>query len=206
VATKGAEPRNRRVEVSFQGSGMPADAPLLNPPVHGNQEGSQPPLDLHPRPDLPLPRLAPLGATPTLSTPKSGQRVDPTRPTTQPRPGETTSTSPAGGGVLLKAVIEYPAIKSWIEQTKNQKLHELGDKTTPAEKGVLGVTVLSMATMTAIGISTEPAARRTALDLLDGQEIDVPGVPGLKVRALTKGGSLGGGLQLDLTRIIPGLK
>jgi hypothetical protein len=52
---------------------------------------------------------------------------------------------------------------------------------------------------------SDPAARKTLLDMADGTEIPVPGVPWLKMKPITKGG-VGGTLQIDLVKIVPGLK
>ena len=69
----------------------------------------------------------------------------------------------------------------------------VGTVTVPLVSGVLA------------GISSDPGARKALLDAVDGTELSVPGVSWLKFKPVTKGG-LGGTLQVDVIKVIPGLK
>jgi hypothetical protein len=55
------------------------------------------------------------------------------------------------------------------------------------------------------GILSDPAARKFALDQLNGQELPVPGVPSLKVKILTQSGG-GAILQFDVMKALSGKK
>jgi outer membrane protein OmpA-like peptidoglycan-associated protein len=200
VQTAKPEARNRRVEVRFEGELVtPGTGPMLSGPQPRPSAISPGPLTVGERPHFELfPQTLP------SRVPPFAQRPAPTpAQAAKPEPKDTPTRTGSAGDVL-KAVSKIPEVDTWIEQTKREELRKL-DKLSTGEKIVGGITVGTIAVGTAAGISTDPAARKTALDMLDGTEIPVPGAPWLKLKAYTKGGP-GGGVQLDLVKIFPGLK
>jgi hypothetical protein len=198
-----ADAANRRVEVRFEGE-------LLVPGAPGPGRAVRPlAIDLTPRPGL----LTPPAVPPFLQPPAPpGPGVGVTgagatrgmRGTVADRKPEEP-TKPGKASDLLKAVAKVPTIETWIDRTKEEHIGRLKGLST-GEKVVLTTTVVSMGLLTGAGISTDPGARKAALDVLDGAELPVPGAPWLKLKAHTKGGGLGAGLQLDLVKVFPGLK
>jgi outer membrane protein OmpA-like peptidoglycan-associated protein len=204
VATKRAEPRNRRVEVRFQGelvtpdvgAGLPgrlelgADRPTridLTPPVSLGTQPLVPPF-LQPQ-KLPLQR--PVVPPVQSQTPRLAERDQP------PRPGTA--------GDILEALSKTDPLKGLIEQAKEKGAADW-KALPPAEKAVVVGSGVSIGVLAGVGISSDPAARKAALDALDGAEIRVPGVPWLKLKAHTKAGGLGGGIQVDVIRLVGGGK
>jgi outer membrane protein OmpA-like peptidoglycan-associated protein len=195
VKTKGAEPRNRRVEVRFEGQ-------LVTPePSGGLQLGTDAPtkIDLTPRPPLrppsPVPPLLQPGPVLTPPTPA----------TPAPSPLERDKPTRAGtGGDVLKALAATEPLKSAIKRAQEEAEGKWRRLPT-GEKAVVVSTGVSMAALAAVGVSSDPAARRTVLGALDGVEVPVPGVPGLKLKALTSGGAgIGGGIQVDVIKLVGG--
>ena len=197
VATKRQEPRNRRVEVRFQGelitpglgAGSPGPRDLtsdrprridLTPPLPSGTPSQVPPL-LQPR--------TPLLQPPTSAPGPQQPRQDPLERDKPPRPGS--------GGDVLKALLATPEGKRLVELAKQEAA-----KIPPGGKVAIGV----LAAGAAAGISTDPAARKTVLDAVDGAEVEVPGVPWLKLKAHTKGGGVGGGVQIDVIKLFGGGK
>jgi hypothetical protein len=196
VATKKAEPRNRRVEVRFQGELIAPDA---GPGLQGPRDlGTDRPtrIDLTPRPPVGRP-----SQVPPLMQPPSPLLQPPAAPSTQlPAPGAPERDKPtraATGGDALKALLATPEGKRLAELAK-KKFAEI----PPGGKAAIGV----IAAGAAAGISTDPNARKTVLEAIDGAEVDVPGLPGMKLKAYTKGGSLGGGVQIDVIKLFGGGK
>jgi outer membrane protein OmpA-like peptidoglycan-associated protein len=196
VATKKAEPRNRRVEVRFQGELITPDASLglQGPRDLGTARPTR--IDLTPRP--------PVGGSsqpPPLLQPPSPLLQPPAAPSAQlPVPGAPERDKPtraATGGDLLKALLATP---------EGKRLAELGKKKfaeiPPGGRAAIGV----IAAGAAAGISTDPAASKAVLDAIDGAEVDVPGVPWMKLKAHTKGGGIGGGIQIDVIKLFGGGK
>lgn len=215
VKQAGREPKNRRVEVRFEGRLI---VPSQDIPGFGigtlQEPGPDRPQGFDPVPPpggvtVPPPGGVTVPSPGTVPIPPWVQppAQKPTTPQTNPPPkGTDEPTRNAKAGDFLKAVTKIPEVKSLIDTAKEEQLRKLDKGTTKGEKVLLGTTVVSMATLTAAGISTDPAASKVVLELIDGQEVTVPGVPWLKIRAHTKGGGLGGGLQIDLVKIFPVLK
>jgi outer membrane protein OmpA-like peptidoglycan-associated protein len=192
VETKGAEPKNRRVEVRFQGE-------IVTPePSGGLRLGTDQPktIDLTPH-RVPVPPVFQPGPTPTPSVPP-GPAPDPL--------GRDKPARAATPGDALKALAATDAVKRAIKQAQEEA--ESNWRRLPTgEKAVVVSTGVSMAALAAVGISSDPAARRSVLGALDGVEIPVPGVPGLKLKALTSGGAgIGGGIQIDVIKLVGGGK
>jgi outer membrane protein OmpA-like peptidoglycan-associated protein len=194
VATKGAEPRNRRVEVRFQGELVTPEAgPGLVGPLGADRPTK---VDLTPHPPLGTPSQVPplLQPGPILKPP--GPVVQP--PLTGPTPPERDQpTRPGKGGDLLKAALATQKGKRLVELAKAEAA-----KIPVGGKLAIGV----LAASAAIGISTDPAARKTVLDTIDGAEVEVPGAPWLKLKAHTKGGGIGAGIQIDVIKLFGGGK
>jgi hypothetical protein len=191
VKTKGAEPRNRRVEVRFQGE-------IVTPePGGGFQLGTDRPtkIDLTPH-QVPVPPV--LRPGPVLTPP--------TPPSPVPSPLERDKPArPGKAGDVLEALSKTEPVKSAIQRAKE----EAGAKwkrLPTGEKAVVVSAGVSMGVLAGIGISSDPAARKTVLDALDGAEIPVPEAPWLKLKAHTKGGGIGGGIQVDVIKLIEGGK
>jgi outer membrane protein OmpA-like peptidoglycan-associated protein len=186
VETKGAEPKNRRVEVRFQGE-------IVTPePGGGLRLGTDQPktIDLTPH-RVPVPPVFQPGPTPT--------------PPTSPTPGPSPARA-ATAGDALKALAETEPVKRAIKQAQ-EEAESKWRRLPTGEKAVVVSTGVSMAALAAVGISSDPAARTTVLGAMDGLEVPVRGVPGLKLKALTSGGrGIGGGIQIDVIKLIEGGK
>ncbi|HEY2636550.1 MAG TPA: OmpA family protein [Solirubrobacteraceae bacterium] len=201
VATQGREPRNRRVEIRFAG------APIGTGAAGGLRLGVPAPPVTVPRPETFVPggpgsgTLPPFGApqkTPGTATPQPGQtpgRVDPGRAEPQARSGSA--------GDVAKAVAALPAVKKLLDDARARVARD-ADKLTTGDKVVLGTVGGSMAAAAIAGIASDPAARQGVLDLIDGQEIPVPGLRGVSVVPHTKGGGVGGGVSFDIVKIFGG--
>lgn len=194
IKTTKPEPRNRRVEVRFEGppntvggpSGRGASSPAWQP-------GASPT----------LPGRPPLGAAPPFARQPWTKPV----PISAPKPPWESKApevaKPASVGDLAQAVFEIPAVQKQIEAAKGKVLKDLG-RTSTREKVVLGTLGVAIGGGALAGIWSNPAARKTALDLLDGKEIPVPYVPGLAIQIFTN--QPGGALKVDIIKLVPGLK
>jgi outer membrane protein OmpA-like peptidoglycan-associated protein len=188
VATDQPEVRNRRVEVRFQGRLLP-------------QAESRFGLGGLRRPTLDRPDLTP---GPGVLTPRTGPFAPPfpTQPIPAPQPRGTEGQTKAGsGGDALKALLKTDAGKRALEAFKAEG-RRAWEKTTTGEKIAGGATAVAIAAPTVAGLWSDPAARATVLNAIDGAEVDVPEVPGLKVRAVTKGQGGGAVLMFDLSTVI----
>jgi outer membrane protein OmpA-like peptidoglycan-associated protein len=186
--TKGAEPRNRRVEVRFQGE-------IVTPEPGGAAGGLRPSTDRPTKIDL-TPHQVPV---PPLLQPGPALQPPTTPPTAGPSPARAATPSDA-----LKALAATEPIKSAIKRAQEEAESNWRQLPT-GEKAVVISTGVSMAALAAVGISSDPAARKTALGAMDGLEVPVPGVPGLKLNALTSGGrGIGGGIQIDVIKLVGG--
>ena len=192
VKTKAQEPRNRRVEVRFEGDML---VPGVTPPLlRGPSLGSDRPerFELTPNPLLP-PRVPP------FAQPQP-------QPATKPEPkGTEGPAKPGSAGDVLDAITKVPEVKRLIDQAKESGLKDVG-KLSTGEKIAVGTVTVPLAAGALAGIWSDPAARKTLLDMADGTEIPVPGVPWLKLKPITKGGAAGGMLQVDVLKLVPGLK
>jgi outer membrane protein OmpA-like peptidoglycan-associated protein len=200
VQTRQREPRNRRVEVRFEGTllvsglGLPGylQPPTLQPP------SGQPGGGVLTPPVPPTPAPSPFGPA----------ALPPTAP---PQPAPPTPKGIEGppragtAGDVAKAIAAIPEVKRLIDAAKAGTLDEL-KKLPTGEKVLLGTVTVSIAGGAIAGLSTDPAARAAALDAVDGVEIPVPGVPWLKVKPVTKGGAAGGVIQVDVLQIVRELK
>lgn len=197
VQTKGPEPRNRRVEARFQGE-------IVTPEPGGATGGLRPGADRPTKIDLtphqvPVPPFLQPG--PTLKRPTILTSTPAQSPLERDKP--TRSGSP---GDALKALAATEPVKGGI--TRVQEEAESNWRRLPTgEKAVVVSTGVSMATLAAVGISSDPAASKTSLGAIDGLEVPVLGAPGLKLKAITSGGrGVGGGIQIDIIKIIGGGK
>ena len=197
VKKAGPEPRNRRVEVRFQGELVVPGADF------GGFEGTgvlRPPGPPSPGfdPFKPLPPVGqfgqpPAGKPPYLQPVPGGQ--------SQPAPKGTEGPSRAGtAGDLGKAVLAIPQVKAQVDAAKEKLGRDVGKVwkgATLPEKAALGSVAVSTASLVAVGVLSDPTATSTARDLLDGAEVPVPGVKGLKFKLRTKG-QLGGTVLIDI--------
>jgi outer membrane protein OmpA-like peptidoglycan-associated protein len=187
VNTPEREPRNRRVEIRFEGRLLPEAKSRFG-----------------------LGRLGPSGGGPVDLTPRQGglvppwARPTPPAPTPQPAAGPTPARAGTGGDVL-KALLATPEGKRALEAAKAEGQRIL-ERSTTGEKVAGGATLLTLGAGTLAGVWSDPSARSTALKALDGAEVDVPKVPGLKVRAVTTGQGGGAVLMFDFGKVVPGLQ
>jgi outer membrane protein OmpA-like peptidoglycan-associated protein len=183
IQTGKAEPRNRRVEVRFNGQLV----------VPGTGSGPLPRADLTLKPGL----IPPAGVPPFTPGPLL---AGPAPATPKPGPSPARAASP---GDLLKAISKLPQVDAWIERQKTEQKDKF--KALPTrDKIVLGSVGVSIATLAGLGISTDPAASKAVLSALNGQEVEI--APGLKLKAVTPGGSVGAALTIELSYFIPVLK
>lgn len=201
VKKAGPEPRNRRVEVRFRGQvivpgadfGTFGKAGILRPP-------GPPPTGFDPFKPLP-----PYGQ---FSQPPAGKppyvQPGPTGVTSQPGPKGSEGPAHAGSaGDLGKAVLAIPQVKAQVDVAKEKLGRDVGKVwkgATLPEKVALGSVAVSTASLVAVGVLSDPAATSTARDLLDGAEVPIPGVKGLKFKLHTKG-QLGGSVVIDVLEI-----
>ena len=188
VKTQGQEPRNRRVEVRFEGDML---VPGVTPPRLTIDRPQR--FDFTLRPDFVLPGVPPVAQP---------QPPAPAKP--EPK-GAEGPAKPGSAGDVVDALTQVPQVKKLIDDAKEKGLSDLG-KLTPGEKVAAGGVAVPLVGGALAGIMSDPAARKTLLDMADGTEIPVPGVPWLKLKPITKGGAAGGMLQIDLIKIVPGLK
>ena len=107
---------------------------------------------------------------------------------------------------MLKALGATEPVKSAIKRAQ-EEAESKWQRLPTGEKAVVVSTGVSMAALAGVGVSSDPAARRTVLGALDGLEVPVPGVPGLKLKAITSGGrGVGGGIQVDVIKLLEGGK
>jgi hypothetical protein len=135
-------------------------------------------------------------------------------PWAQPGPAAPAAATPAAGptparaataGDAVKALLGLPEGKRAVENLKAEGQRIL-DRTTTGEKVAGGATVVAIGAGAIAGIWSDPSARSTALKAIDGFEVDVPKVPGLKVRAVTTGQGGGAVLMFDFGKVVPGLQ
>lgn len=193
VKKAGADGRNRRVEVRFEGELIVPGAVASS--GAGDQVASS---GDAPRRFDPFP--------PLVNTP--GQSGVP--PYLKPGPALPPPTAPKGfegptrsgkAGDALKAIAALPDVKKWLDSVKEDQLRKLNKGTTTGEKVLVGTFTAALVGGAVAGASTDPKARRILLDTVDGAEIPVPGVPWLKLRAHTSGGGIGGGVVLDVLKL-----
>ena len=196
VMKRASDPRNRRVDVRFNGG-------LVQPGPGGGRLGGAG-LRLDPAPLVNLtPKPGPLN--PALLPPFTPSRRPAPKRAAPVADLDSPKARTAGPGDALKALLKIPAVENWIERVKDEKAHEL--KALPTgDKFILATAGVSMATLAAAGISTDPAATKFVLGALHGAELEVPGAPWLKVKAITPGGSVGAGLTLELSHFVKELR
>ena len=202
VKSTGADGRNRRVEVRFDGElivpGPPAgpraakDASVLSPdggPSSGTQSKSFDPF----RPIVP-------STGPTVVPPylKPGPAA---APASEPK-GTEGPTRNASAGDFLGAI----AKASGVEDKVKSAVSEINRKTSTGEKAATITIVVSMASLAAAGISTDPAATKAVRDAADGVGIDLSKVFGKKFEGFTfkpkTKDDLGGVLLFDIAKVI----
>jgi outer membrane protein OmpA-like peptidoglycan-associated protein len=203
VATKGAEPRNRRVEVRFEGGVVVPDAgPRLGGGLQlGGDRPAKIDLTYHPKLD---PSSQPPFLQPQAPLPKPSAGPSPPLPA-QGAPERDQPTRPGKAGDVLKAVSKTEPIKTAIAKAE-QELEGKWDRLATGEKVFVVSTVVSIGAIAGAGVGSDPTARKTVLDMVDGAEIPVPGKPWLKLKAHTKGGGVGGGIQIDVIKLFGGGK
>ncbi|MDQ6744412.1 MAG: hypothetical protein M3Z27_00085, partial [Actinomycetota bacterium] len=161
---------------------LPDRPPIYIPPGPG---------DHPPFPQTPAPGKQPPGQQ------QQPGPVDPGRPEPQPKAGS--------GSDVAKAVAALPEAKRLLDDAGAKAEKDFGKLSTP-DKVVLGTISGAIAAGAVAGIASDPAARKTALDMIDGQEIPVPGLKGVSIVPHTKGGGAGAGLSFDLVKIFGGAK
>ncbi len=161
-----------------------------------------------------------LGTLPTISPSPSSASGGATSPVPNPIPSPTTApTSPAVSSDkepepsrsatatdFMKAVLKVPEIDSGLTTLQTR----VGDRitqdwqrlSTGEQTGVVSTTVLIGAGALA-GVLSDPAARRLALDQLNGQMLPVPGVNWLHLEINTGGDNLMLGMHVDIGRLLP---
>ncbi len=195
VKTQKREPRNRRVEVRFEGDLL---VPGITPPLL--RRPSLLPSDRPEKIDLtPRPGPAPPGQVPPFA-----QTQPPASAKPEPK-GIEGPTKPGTAGDIVKAITKIPEVERLIDQAKEGGLRDLG-KLSTGEKVAVGTVTVPLAAGALAGIWSDPAGRKALLDLADGKEIPVPGVPWLKIVPKTAGGAAGGMLQVDVLKIVRELK
>ena len=175
VKKAGADGRNRRVEVRFEGE-LIVPGSLGGPLLGGGSPGGPslgasgrlaPPGDTPRRVDLFPPNLtspSPPGASQIL------QPGPPATPTNEPKAAEGL-TRPGKAGDALKALAARPDVKKWLDGVKEDQLRKFDKGTTVGEKVLVGTFVATIVGGGVVGASTDPAARRLMLDVVDGAEI-----------------------------------
>jgi outer membrane protein OmpA-like peptidoglycan-associated protein len=186
VNTPEREPRNRRVEIRFEGRLLPEAKSRFGLGGLGRGGGK---VNLTPSPGV----LVPPWAQPGPATPA------PKQPAAGPTPARAATAGDAIGALLKTAPGERA-----LENLKAEGQRIL-DKTTTGEKVAGGTTLVTIGAGAIAGIWSDPAARSAALKAIDGFEVDVPKVPGLKVRAVTTGQGGGAVLMFDFAKVVPGL-
>ena len=187
VNTPEREPRNRRVEIRFEGRLLPEAKSRFGLGGLGRSGGH---VDLTPRPGV----LVPPWAQPTPPAPAPSQRA-----------AGPTPARAASGGDALKALLALPEGKRAVEAAETEA-KRVWERTPTGEKVAGTTTVLTLGAGTLAGIWSDPSARSTVLKTIDGLEVDVPKVPGLKVRAITTGQGGGAVLMFDFGKVVPGLQ
>jgi len=186
VETHGREPRNRRVEVRFAGGPIDEGGLTLGEPEK----------------QAPIWDWSKIKAPPGI--PPWWQKTP--GPSPQPTPGSTGGTTKGGSaGDVVKAVTALPDVKKLIDDAQSKGEKDLG-KLTTTDKVVLGTVVGAQAAGVIAGLASDPAARKEALDFLDGKEIPVPWAPGVHVVPHTKAGAVGGVVTFDIIKIFGGGK
>lgn len=188
VDTPDREPRNRRVEARIEQTPSSFGPPPKFDPIDPR------------RPVLP-PRPPPIfgpGPGPGRGSPQSTPAGPPAPGPSFPRPGEESVPRQGTAGDVLKAVAADPTIKKKLDDAKAQLERDFGKLTTGAKALTISVGA-AIAAGAIAGIASDPAARREALDALDGQDLPVPGVDWLKFRCTTK--DVGGGINIDVYKL-----
>ncbi|WP_194825050.1 DUF4157 domain-containing protein [Nocardia sp. XZ_19_231] len=195
VGTPDQEPRNRRVEARIEQIPSSFGLPPKFDPVDPRRQVLPPP-----RPPIfppgPWPRsgIGP-SPSPSASPPVPGPSVPRPDEESAPRPGNVGDVAKAA----LKAVLADRAIMKQFDDAKAQLERDF-DKLTPGEKALTISVSASIAAGAVAGIASDPEARRTVLDALDGQDLPVPGVTWLKFHIKTK--DAGGGITIDVYKFI----
>jgi hypothetical protein len=148
------------------------------------------------KPDFTPPITPPTTLTPPSVLPPAGTTAPP-RSETPPRAGKA--------GDVVKAILGLDPVKKAVDTFVTTQKTQLDKKLSPGEKAAVVTTVVTIGAGALAGIWSDPAARKEALGLVNGQEVPVPGVPGMKVQVLTQPGG-GAVLKFDLTKIVPQLK
>lgn len=208
VPTPNADGRNRRVEVRFghrpigklglapqlrlgatePQPGFGAASPSRGGPSYPDQDpGSQPGSFGPPRPPGQARAVEPKQAGP----------VDPGKPEPQARS--------ASAGDFAKGISQLPDVKKLIEGAEKSLDKDVG-KLTAGDKVVLGTVGGSLVAGVVAGVLSNPGVRGDALNLIDGQEIPIPGLKGVSIVPHTKGGGLGSGISVDIIKILGGGK
>jgi hypothetical protein len=107
-------------------------------------------------------------------------------------------------GDVLKAITKLPEVDRKITEFAEARKRDWA-KLKPGEKAAAIGAAVTLGAGAVSGIASDPAARKMALGLLDGQSFPVPGVPGLTMKVQTQNGG-GATLTFDLAEIIKPLK
>ena len=148
-------------------------------------------------------------STPNGTTPLPNPLLAPPQPPASPvvpAGAEPDAPSTATPGDLFRAIMAVPAIDGALTSLQTQ----VGDRitqdwrrlSTGEQIGVVSTTALIGAGALA-GVLSDPAARRLALDQLNGQMIPVPGLNWLHLEINTGGDNLMLGMHVDVGRLLP---
>jgi outer membrane protein OmpA-like peptidoglycan-associated protein len=194
VETRKPEPRNRRVEIFFHARSFFRPRFKLTPPATlgpgtglGTTGLTVPP-EIEPS--------TPESEAFKPPTPEKGAEKTPARGPETPRPGTA--------GDVVKALMELDPVKKALAELAEKGKRDW-KKLKPGEKAAAVTTVVTLGAGALAGIASDPVARRFALDAVNGKELSVPWVEGLKVQVFTSPGG-GAVLKFDLATVIPGLK
>jgi outer membrane protein OmpA-like peptidoglycan-associated protein len=185
VDTPDREPRNRRVEARFEpiaSAFQPPERPRFNPFDTGKVTVTLPP-----------PRAPIVTAPSPVPAKPAGAPSQPLGKDVAPRAGTA--------GDIVKALIAIPVVKAKLDEVKSMASSDLA-KLKPGEKVATAAVAGSIAAGAVAGVISDPEARRTALDAIDGLKVAVPGVDGLSVEVKTK--DPGGVITIDILKLFGG--
>jgi hypothetical protein len=153
-----------------------------------------------------------------LTLPPSGTPAPAANPLAMPsKPAPTASpTVPAGdgsekphaadGGDIMDAILAVPAIEAAVDSLKTQasdRIMQDWQRLKTGEK-ILGVSsVIAVAGGALAGVIANPAARKLALDQLNGKVLPVPKLDWLHLEINTGGDNLMLGLHVDVGQLLP---
>ena len=151
------------------------------------------------------PNAAPSPGTMTAAAPLSAPPTAAPAPTVPAGKGPDTPRA-ASAGDLTKAIMGVPAVEQALARLRLQATEQVerdwGRLTTGERVGV--VSSLAVIGLGAVGgVASDPDARASALGLLNGRPLPVPGLDWMRVEVNTAGENLMVGLHVDVGRLLP---